>query len=165
MQNLKTAAASYAAADSILELRELLDDKKKELKDIQERLKETDNELKETRELLYYAKQYHDNLPYQKRYEKSKDPDRYLRMHEQQLILFDGANRKLRQMGSAPKSSDIELILSDCQNMQDQKYLLQQKYKSVEKEVKAMRQKIKNIEIYLQDSNISSIPKRNHPIL
>ena len=55
--------------------------------------------MKKVSELLLYAEQYRDNKPFQEKYKKSKDPDRYLRMHETQLILYDGAERMLRKMG------------------------------------------------------------------
>ena len=76
-------------------------------------LVELEHEMKKISELLLYAEQFRDNKPFQDKYNKSKDPDRYLRMHETQLILYDGAERMLRKMGLDPKSVNAAEIRAD----------------------------------------------------
>lgn len=98
-QNLKTAATSYAAADNLSELQKQIDKKTTEAKSARTELVELEHQMKKVSELLLYAEQYRDNKPFQEKYKKSKDPDRYLRMHETQLILYDGAERMLRKWG------------------------------------------------------------------
>ena len=44
-------------------------------------------------------------LPYQHNYGKFRDPDRYMRINESKLLLFDGARRRLHQMGIDRESS------------------------------------------------------------
>lgn len=105
--------------------------------------------MKKVSELLLYAEQYRDNKPFQEKYKKSKDPDRYLRMHETQLILYDGAERMLRRMGFDPKSVDVAEIRADYESMQSRKSVLERTYKTAEKEAKTLQQKYSNVEQYL----------------
>ncbi len=68
-------------------------------------------------ENLALTEQYRDNKPYQEKYKKSKDPDRYLRMHETQLILYDGAERMFRKMGIDPQSVNPSEIRANYKAM------------------------------------------------
>ena len=105
--------------------------------------------MKKVSELLLYAEQYRDNKPFEEKYKKSKDPDRYLRMHETQLILYDGAERMIRKMGLDPKSVDPAEIRADYDAMQSRKAMLEKTYKTAEKDAKDLHQKLTNIENYI----------------
>ena len=109
--------------------------------------------MKKVSELLLYAEQYRDNKPFQEKYKKSKDPDRYLRMHETQLILYDGADRMLRKMGLDPKSVNPAEIRADYEAMLIRRASLENTYKSAEKETKALQQKMANVEQYVGKDN------------
>ena len=158
VKNLKTAAASYAAADNLSELQKQVDKKTAEAKSARSELVELEHEMKKVAELLLYAEQYHDNKPYQDKYKKSKDPDRYLRMHETQLILYDGAERMLQKMGLNPKSVNAAEIRADYEAMQARKTVLEKTYKSAKKEAQSLQQKLANVEQYMgheQERNMS----------
>ena len=117
--------------------------------------------MKKVSELLLYAEQYRDNKTFQEKYKKSKDPDRYLRMHETQLILYDGAERMLCKMGFDPKSVDVAEIRADYESMQSRKSVLERTYKTAEKEAKTLQQKYSNVEQYLGTNRVSEY--RQHP--
>lgn len=150
VKNLKTAATSYAAADNLSELQKQIDKKTTEAKSARTELVELEHQMKKVSELLLYAEQYRDNKPFQEKYKKSKDPDRYLRMHETQLILYDGAERMLRKMGLDPKAVDAAEIRADFEAMQKQKTALENKFKNAEKEAKSLQQKLSNVEQYVE---------------
>lgn len=105
--------------------------------------------MKAVAELLHYAEQYVENKPFHEKYKKSKDPDRYLRMHETQLILYDGAERMLLQRGVAPKSVNVTEIQRDYTATQARKDELLRTLNAVENEVKKMQQNVSNIEQYV----------------
>ncbi len=153
VKNLKTAAASYAAADNLSELQKQIDDKNAEAKSARTELVELEHQMKKVSELLLYAEQYRDNKSFQEKYKKSKDPDRYLRMHETQLILYDGAERMLLKMGLDPKSVNAAEIRADYEAMQARKATLERTYKSAEKEAKTLQQKMANVEQYVGKDN------------
>ena len=153
VKNLKTAAASYAAADNLSQLQKQIDEKTAEAKSARTELVELEHQMKKVSELLLYAEHYRDNKPFQEKYKKSKDPDRYLRMHKTQLILYDGAERMLRQMGLDPKSVNPAEIRSDYEAMQARKSSLEKTYKYAEKEAKTLQQKMANVEQYVGKDN------------
>ena len=153
VKNLKTAAASYAAADSLSDLHKQIDDKTAEAKSARAELVELEHQMKKVSELLLYAEQHRDNKTFQEKYEKSKDPDRYLRMHETQLILYDGAERMLRKMGLDPQSVNAAEIRADYEAMQARKFALEKAYKHADMEAKQLQQKQTNVEIFIGKSN------------
>ena len=67
-------------------------------------LVETEHQLKDLGQILKYAEQYHSNHIYHVRYQKSKNPDAYLRSHETELLLHDGAENMLKRLGMNPKT-------------------------------------------------------------
>ena len=87
LQNLKVAAEAFASAKSVDGLKKLIDNTQSESKRIKSRIASLDRKNKELKEVLYYMERYKETLPYQKAYEKSRKPDKYLRMHEAALIL------------------------------------------------------------------------------
>jgi hypothetical protein len=105
--------------------------------------------MKKVSELLLYAEQYRDNKPFHEKYKKSKDPDRYLRMHETQLILYDGAARMLQKMGLDPKSVDPSEIRKDYEAMLSRKLQLEKAYQTAEKDARTLQQKLSNVEQYV----------------
>ena len=161
VKNLKTAAASYAAADSLADLQKQIEEKKDEANSARAELVELEHQMKKISELLLYAEQYRDNMPFQEKYKKSKDPDRYFRMHETQLILFEGAERMLLKMELDPKSINPAEIRSDYEAMKLRKMKLEKKYKSSEKEAKSLMQNLSNIEQYIDQPTEREIPARN----
>ena len=160
VKNLKTAAASYASADSLSELQKQIEEKELEAKSARTELVELEHEMKKVAELLLYAEQFHDNKSFHEKYNKSKDPDRYLRMHETQLILYDGAERMLLKMGLAPESVNPAEIRKDYEAMQMRKTTLENAYKSTEKEANELKQKLNNIEQFV-GKNLSMQMKKD----
>ena len=148
-QNLKTVASNYADAGSLSALKGKIEEKENEASAARTELIAVEKQLKVLKELQYNLNTYKDNLPFQQKYRKSKDPDRYMRMHETQLILFDGAKRKLHEMGITPKMSELNKVNSDVEALEMKKAELEKKYRSTSKEAKNLRQKQENITQYL----------------
>ena len=83
------------------------------------------------------------------RYQKSKDKDAYLRRHETELILHDGAENMLKRFGINPKNVDVEKLRSDYNALYSKKQTLQKTCKSAEKEIADLNRKLKNLNQYL----------------
>ncbi|MCR4590350.1 MAG: relaxase/mobilization nuclease domain-containing protein, partial [Lachnospiraceae bacterium] len=149
LKNLQTAARSYSEAESLSALKEKITIRKNETNEIRTELIAMERELAELKELQYFLTQYKDNLPFRLKYKKSKDPDRYMRMHETQLLLFDSAKHKLQKMGITPKMSELEQINRDIAALKEKHSALQKRYHSSSNEVRDLEQKLKNIEQYL----------------
>ncbi len=152
IQNLKIAAASYSQAGSIAELENQISAKSTLAKTARESLVETEHQLKDLGQILKYAEQYKTNHIYHVRYKKSKDKDAYLRRHETELILHDGAKNMLKRFGIDTKNLDLEKLRSDYNALYSKKQTLQKTYKSTEREAADLKRKLDNLNQYLDRS-------------
>ena len=149
IENLKIAASSYSEAGSIAELEKQLAAKSAIAKTARSSLVETEHRLKDLEEILKYVEQYKANHIYHIRYQKSKDKDAYLRHHESELLLHDGAENMLKRMGIDTKNLDVDKLRSEYNVLYSKKEVLQNTYKSVEKEINALGRKLDNLNQYL----------------
>ena len=149
IQNLKTAAASYAEAGNLTELKEKIERKSGEGSVIRSELISIGKELKDLKEIRYYLRQYKDNAPFKQQYNNSRDKEKYYMNHEEQLSLFDGASNKLREYGIKPNISELKQVSLDIENLERKESELEMKYDSVKKEAADLKQKYKNITEYL----------------
>ncbi len=169
IQNLKIATASYSQAGSIAELERQITAKSTLAKAARESLVETERQLKDLGQILKYAQQYKDNHIYHVRYKKSKDKDAYLRRHETELILHDGAENMLKRFGIDLKNLDVEKLCSDYNALYFKKQTLQKTYKSAEKETTDLNRKLSNLNQYLSRTSeqqvIDKKPDKNRQFL
>ena len=149
IENLKIAASSYSKAGSIIELEKQIESKSVLAKTARNSLVETERQLKDLGQILKYAEQYQSNHIYHIRYRKSKDPDAYLRHHETELLLHDGAENMLKRFGISLKHFDIDKFRNDYNALYAKKEALQKTYKSAEKDIQALNRKLDNLNQYL----------------
>ena len=149
IQNLKIAASSYSETGSIAELEKQLASKSVLAKTARSSLVEIEHQLKDLGQILKYAEQYQSNHIYHIRYRKSKDPDAYLRHHETELLLHDGAENMLKRFGISLKHFDIDKFRNDYNALYAKKEALQKTYKSAEKDIQALNRKLDNLNQYL----------------
>ena len=149
IQNLKIAAATYSQAGSISELEGQIAAKSTLAKTARTNLVETERQLKNLGQVLKYAEQYKTNRIYHIRYQKSKDKDRYLRQHETELLLHDGAENMLKRFGIDTRNLDVEKLRSDYNALYSKKQTLQNTYKTAEKEITGLNRKLDNLNQYL----------------
>ncbi len=149
IQNLKIAAASYSQAGSISELEKQIAAKSALAKTARTSLVETEHQLKDLGQILKYAEQYKTNRIYHIRYQKSKDKDRYLRQHETELLLHDGAENMLKRFGIDLKNLDVEKLRNDYNALYSKKETLRKTCQSAEKDITALTRKLDNLNQYL----------------
>ena len=149
IQNLKIAAASYSQAGSISELEKQIAAKSALAKTARTSLVETEHQLKNLGQILKYAEQYKINRIYHIRYLKSKDKDRYLRQHETELLLHDGAENMLKRFGIDTRNLDIEKLRSDYNALYSKKEALRKTCQSAEKDAAALTRNLDNLNQYL----------------
>ena len=154
IENLKIAASSYSETGSIAELEKQLANKTNLAKTARNTLVETEHQLKDLGQILKYAEQYQVNRIYHVRYKKSKNPDAYLRSHETELLLHDGAENMLKRLGINPKSLDINTLRREYNALHSKKEALQKAYKSAEKDINALNRKLDNLNQYLNRSSM-----------
>ena len=160
IQNLKIAAASYSQAGSIAELEKQIAAKSALAKTARESLVETEHQLKDFGQVLKYAEQYSANRIYHIRYRKSKDKDRYLRQHETELLLHDGAENMLKRFGIDTRNLDVKKLRNDYNALYSKKETLQKTYRSAAKENDALVRKLDNLNQYLEAPQASVAKKK-----
>ena len=151
IKNLKTAASSYAAADNLSDLKQQIEKRRADVNSVRTELVELEHQMKKVAELLRYAEQYQKNKPFHDKYTESKDPDRYLRLHESELLLYDGAKYKIQKMGINMQVLDVQKIHSNYESMKLRKLALEEKYKSAEKEENYLKTMFDNVNQYIQN--------------
>lgn len=161
IQNLKIAASSYSAAGSISELEKQIAAKFTLAKTARASLVETEHQLKDLGQILKYAEQYKSNHIYHIRYQKSKDKDRYLRQHETELLLHDGAENMLKRLGIDTKTLDVEKLRGDYNALYSKKETLQKTYRATSKEHESLMRKLDNLKQYLDSPKVSATNKKN----
>ena len=149
IQNLKIAAASYSQAGSISELEKQISAKSALAKTARTSLVETEHQLKDLGQILKYAEQYKANRIYHIRYQNSKDKDRYLRQHETELLLHDGAENMLKRFGIDTKNLDVEKLRNDYNTLYSKKETLRKTCQSAEKDVTSLTRKLDKLNQYL----------------
>ena len=149
IQNLKIAATSYSQAGSISELEKQIAAKSALAKTARTSLVETEHQLKDLGQILKYAEQYKTNRVYHIRYQKSKDKDRYLRQHETELLLHDGAENMLKRFGIDTRNLDVEKLRSDYNALYSKKEALRKTCQSAEKDAAALTRKLDTLNQYL----------------
>lgn len=122
---------------------------------------ELEHHIKDLAEIIKYAEQYRTNRSYHIGYKKAKNPDAYFRRYESQIILYGGARRMLEQAGINLKSLNLGKLKSEYHELVYQKNELTSTYKSYEKEVREMSQKLENLNQYLgRDNQNTKDPKK-----
>ena len=123
---------------------------------------ELEHRIKDLAEIIKYAEQYRANRSYHINYKKAKNPDAYFRRYESQIILYGGARRMLEQAGINLKSLNIDKLKSEYQELTKQRNELTSTYKSCEKEVRELKQKLDNLNQYLgRDTALQTDPTRD----
>jgi len=89
IQNLKTAAAAYAEAGNLTDLKAKICEKSNEADNMRSELNAVGRELKELKEIRHYLLQYKETAPYRQRYNNAKDKEAYAMKHDEPLTLFD----------------------------------------------------------------------------
>ena len=113
-----------------------------------------ESQIRHLREMLKYAEQYQKNKIYDDHYKSSRDPDRYFRKYESQIILFAGAEHILQENG-------IDLKHLNTNKLQEQISVLISKKKSLNTQYISFKQEIKELELIRQ--NLSKYLKQDVP--
>ncbi len=160
IENLKTTAAAYAEAGSISELKDMISEKKLKAEEARTGLVALEGQLRALKELRHYAEIFKKNRRYHDRYMASSDKERYFRMHESEIILYDGAVRKLKQIGLKESDTDLSKIDEDIRALEGERLKLKTSYSKASGEVRKLEQKLQNINDYLGRENVIYEPEK-----
>ena len=100
--------------------------------------------------MLKYAEQYQKNKIYDDHYKSSKDPDRYFRKYESQIILFAGAEHILQENGIDLKHLNTSKLQKQISDLISRKKSLNTQYISFKQEMKELELIRQNLSKYLK---------------
>ena len=109
-----------------------------------------ESQIRHLREMLKYAKQYQKNKIYDDHYKSSKDPDRYFRKYESQIILFASAEHILQENGMDLKHLNTNKLQEQLSDLISQKKSLNTQYVSFKQEIKELELIHQNLSKYLK---------------
>ena len=109
-----------------------------------------ESQIHHLREMLKYAEQYQKNKIYDDHYKSSKDPDRYFRKYESQIILFAGAEHILQENGMDLKHLNTNKLQEQLSDLISQKKSLNTQYVSFKQEIKELELIHQNLSKYLK---------------
>ena len=156
LENLKRFAAMYAELGRLgLQSPEELDARLSELRSTMQLSKKTivelERKMRSFAEILSFAKQYSENKKYDAGYQKSKDPDRYYRMHQDELTLCRGAKKILENMGVDLKALNVEEMQDHHEQIQGDCARLTNSYTELEREYDKLAKIQNSIKEYMKE--------------
>lgn len=108
-----------------------------------------EHQMQKLAEIIKYAEQYQENKPYNDRYKKVKDQDRFLRKYESQLILFSGAERMLQRDSIDLAHMNIGKLKQTYNDLLSRKNELFRQHKASKTEIAELELIRQNMEKYL----------------
>lgn len=153
-ENLRIAAKTYSLMSqkgihNFSELNGKITLLQEQAKSANQNIIALEHKIKDSAETIKYLEQYWENKPYNDRYQKVKDQDRFLRKYESKIILFGGAERILDRKGITPNKSTLDKLRQEYQNMLLQKNQLSDQLKNSKAELKELEQIQANMVSYL----------------
>ena len=82
-----------------------------------------------------------------------------MRAHESNLILHDGAKRKLKQMGLGPSKADPRKIQKDIEKLEETRKQLSSRVKTMTREASLLEKKMEEILKYINPESHNSQAK------
>ena len=158
-RNLKSAARIQSLlAEKKLDNYETLNRRIEELHDQAKNSRQAtvalDKQIAVFENLLHYARVYSENKKYLKRYEKSKDPDRYYRTHGDDIEMATGALHHLKNAGLDPDKINLSQMENDYMQVISDREKTYAAYKSSQKEYAELKKLRDNLELYT-DSHLA----------
>ena len=126
-----------------------------------------ESQIRHLREMLKYAEQYQKNKIYDDHYKSSKDPDRYFRKYESQIILFAGAEHILQENGMDLKHLNSNKLQKQISDLISRKKALNTQYvsfKQIHQSIAGRRSGKSNYSLYLRANLHKSLKAFTVPI-
>lgn len=113
-----------------------------------------EHKLKDLAEIIKYAEQYKENLPYNIKYEKANNKDSVFQKYESHIILFGGAERMLKRLSINPSTINSSKLKLEYQELSLQKAALNTSLKNYQKELKELGIMKQNVDQYFKPTDV-----------
>ena len=136
--NMQIAASIYARIGSMVELSETIDKAKEQLKENRSRIVEIDKERKMLAEQIKCLETYQNTKDIHKAYENAKDKESFLMENETELILFEGAANRLKELGISPNSNTLQEMKEKYKELENEKEELKEENESLSPQIEEL---------------------------
>ena len=106
------------------------------------------------RHLAVYVRNYEENKRFGQGYRKAKNQDQYYRINESRIMLFEAAERNIRQMGIDPESVTYSMVMDRIAELESEKGGLDQEYAKKAKDFKEMEKQMGVMKEYMEKQGI-----------
>ena len=89
-------------------------------------------------------------------YRKAKDQDRYYRINESRIMLFEAARKSIREMGIDPDSVTYSMVMDRIEELEAEKAGLDKEYGQKLKEYKEMEKQMTVMKQYMEKQGIQT---------
>ena len=97
---------------------------------------------------------YEENERFGLGYRKAKNQDQYYRINESRIMLFEAAERNLRQMGIDPESVTYSMVMDRIAGLEAEKGALDQEYGHKAREYREMEKQMGVMKEYMEKQGI-----------
>ena len=99
---------------------------------------------------------YEENKRFGQGYRKAKNQDQYYRINESRIMLFEAAERNIRQMGIDPESVTYSMVMDRITELESEKGGLDQEYAKKAKDFKEMEKQMGVMKEYMEKQGIKT---------
>ena len=111
-------------------------------------IKESERRIMELTLQIKHAEIYRQLKPIYEKYRQSNDPEKFLRGHEREIILFEAAHRELQKLNLRPLLSAVQMKL-ELKQLQEEKDAVYTTYQDAKVERKKLETILQNVNLIL----------------
>ena len=127
---------------------------KSEMDEINDKILAYDKRLMNNKTLAVYVRNYEENKRFGLGYRKAKNQDQYYRINESRIMLFEAAERNIRQMGIDPESVTYSMVMDRIAELEAEKGALDQEYGQKAREYREMEKQMGVMKEYMEKQGI-----------
>ena len=127
---------------------------KSEMDEINDKILACDKRLMNNKTLAVYVRNYKENTRFGLGYRRAKNQDQYYRINESRIMLFEAAERNIRQMGIDPESVTYSMVMDRIAELEAERGALDPEYAKKVKEYKDMEKQMGVMKEYMEKQGI-----------
>ena len=139
---------------SVPELMDKMEALKREMDEINGKILACDKRFMNNKTLAVYVRNYEENKRFGLGYRRAKNQDQYYRINESRIILFEAAERNIRQLGIDPESVTYSMVMDRIAGLESEKGSLDQEYGQKAREYREMEKQMGVMKEYMEKQGI-----------
>lgn len=162
-QNMKAVQAILNKYGSIAQMQKTLEENSAAIAAGNAQIPSKEKQMRELTDVIRYAEQYKENEVYNYRYKKSPNPDKYMREHEQQLLLYAHAVQNLKKRKYKPEETDPDELKNRLTDLEIECDDLRADLKERQADNKQLKHDLEKLKEYglIQNTAVDAEQKKN----